>query len=201
MCRQYPTKNRYIIRKVPPDFNHGKRLPGNRTPGGTDDENGDRGREAGPGHVEEFNGRVAENITTDRSGWPHRLSKGPRKHFIYSRLQCKEKNGPLVVHCSKNRLQSDLPTAYNPLSVYTVCNQWRFSIPCNVRSHGTTRIHFFDAFVRLTPPGRRRKVSRQLGRYLQVTTTGREVFTHRMGHARTHQGSRQVFNHRNRRDP
>lgn len=63
-------------------------------------------------------------------------------------------------HHEKIRLHSNLSPVYNPRTksgfVCTVCNRWRFSIICDVRSHGTTRTLFFDVSVRHTPAGRQR---------------------------------------------
>jgi len=136
-------------------------------------------------------------------------SQCPRKNrnniFIYSKLQCEVGNGSLEGSLREKSLAIDFACGiqFRVITVMcTVYKRWRFSISRYVRSHGTPWILFFDAFVRHIPSGRRRNVFRQQGRFSQVTTTGKEVFAYRREHAKDNtKGSRQVFNHRNWRDP
>jgi len=88
-----------------------------------------------------------------------------RKRIIYRKLSCKEKSPHLAVSSSKKSLAIEftrsIQSRNNSPNVCTVCNRLRFSISSSARSHGTTRILFFDEFVRHTSFGRQRCIGRQ----------------------------------------
>ncbi len=78
---------------------------------------------------------------------------------IYGRIQCKEKSPCPTAHRAKNRLQSNLPTVYNPNTIHrrmcTVCNRWKFLILRNVMSVARiARFCFFSTHpCDILPPG------------------------------------------------
>ena len=88
-----------------------------------------------------------------------------RKHINYGKLYCKEKSPHTAVPSRKKSLAIEftrsIQSRNNSPNVCTVCNRLRFSISRSARSHGTTRILFFDEFVRHTSFGRQRCIGRQ----------------------------------------